>query len=1016
VPDVPSIPRRPGLPIALDWAALRDEGLEHIRQLSGLIWTDHNLHDPGVTILELLCYALTDLAYRTGFDIQDLMTGPEGVIDPPSVSGLVPAHEALTTGPRTIADYRRLLLRIEGVRNAWLDPMTDPGDAANYRLSEVPIYADCGADALTFQPFAADSGANHPVRLSGLYKVLVELDIDDELGSLNEVGITYRVRKGALRGATVRFDCRDPRLLDGSLQPSADLVSVDKATVSTDGPGFAATVEISVKGGAKIELTNCTLRLRADRTRPGRPELNINSNALNAMLVSNEPDGLVPQFWRKLQRRRRSLAAIECALHAHRGLCEDFFSIHTITPYRIGICADVEVGADADMERVQAELFHAIENYLSPPVRYRTLAEMLDSGRQPDQIFNGPFVDFDFTCQGQPVFTKAGFITDETLAATEIRRSVRASDIINLAVDIEGIEAIRDIQLRAYDATGLAIGTTDKWTLPVPPGRQPVFFADGSKLLFHRAGIPYRAQPGEFAATLGYLRALARREVYVPPDQTLAAPTGRWRMLDSFHSVAHDLPETYRVGRAGVAVSEGEERVARARQLKGYLAFFDQLLADYLGQLTNARRLLSLDRAMTRSWFTQLVPDAAGSLTADFATEFHFDPDPLKDELTRTRLTESQEEFLDRRGRALDHLIARFAERFADYAAMMFRRSGDRTEVSEELIQDKISFLADYPRLSRGRGQAANIQPENAAAVWDSDNVSGLERRAGRLLGIDRCDRRNLQADAHLGRLFSFVGGAGNVRLKIAGGDGSTLFESEETFADKDAARQIASQAYRKLRDEGMLDVEETQGAGTFKLKILSGSAPITHRHGFDTDQDAVMAARAVLDRYDELLADIGEEGEGMHLIEHIHLRPRSDADRLMQVCLPDECDFCGDEDPYSFRVSVVLPYWPGRFRDLNFRAVVERTLREEAPAHVQVKICWISQGQMIELDEAYREWLAARAANSAGSAALRASSARLIAIIDALKSVYPQATLHDCDAGDNETIVRLGSTALGIF
>jgi hypothetical protein len=31
-------------------------------------WTDHNTHDPGVTVLELLAYALNDLQYRTTLD------------------------------------------------------------------------------------------------------------------------------------------------------------------------------------------------------------------------------------------------------------------------------------------------------------------------------------------------------------------------------------------------------------------------------------------------------------------------------------------------------------------------------------------------------------------------------------------------------------------------------------------------------------------------------------------------------------------------------------------------------------------------------------------------------------------------------------------------------------------------------------------------------------------------------------------------------------------------------------
>jgi hypothetical protein len=70
----------------------------------------------------------------------------------------------------------------------------------------------------------------------------------------------------------------------------------------------------------------------------------------------------------------------------------------------------------------------------------------------------------------------------------------------------------------------------------------------------------------------------------------------------------------------------------------------------------------------------------------------------------------------------------------------------------------------------------------------------------------------------------------------------------------------------------------------------------------------------------------------------------------------------------------------------------------------------------MIEFNQAYQDWLAARSANPAGSAANELPTARLVSILGALRSVYPQATLHDCDAGDDETIVRLGSTALGIY
>jgi hypothetical protein len=135
-----------------------------------------------------------------------------------------------------------------------------------------------------------------------------------------------------------------------------------------------------------------------------------------------------------------------------------------------------------------------------------------------------------------------------------------------------------------------------------------------------------------------------------------------------------------------------------------------------------------------------------------------------------------------------------------------------------------------------------------------------------------------------------------------------------------------------------------------------------------------------------------------------------------MAVCLGPDGTACGDEDPYSFRVQVVLPYWPRRFRNLAFRQFFERTLRQEAPAHVHVRICWVSNDQMAEVDQAYRAFLAARAVAAPVPATLTATLRRLIRILQALKTVYPAAVLHDCVEDESENPVRLGRTNLGIF
>lgn len=48
-----------------DLVALREKGISLIQKYSGTAWTDHNIHDPGITILEQLCLAIADISYQT---------------------------------------------------------------------------------------------------------------------------------------------------------------------------------------------------------------------------------------------------------------------------------------------------------------------------------------------------------------------------------------------------------------------------------------------------------------------------------------------------------------------------------------------------------------------------------------------------------------------------------------------------------------------------------------------------------------------------------------------------------------------------------------------------------------------------------------------------------------------------------------------------------------------------------------------------------------------------------------
>ena len=169
------------VPAALGFDALRDRALATLQRLAGSTWTDHNAHDPGITLLEQLCYALTDLAYRTGFPVQDLLAGRgagEGAGQAPDAGhGVFGPSQVLPSGPVTVDDLRRLVVDLPGVKNAWIEPIDEP--LARHDAAQALLVAVAPAEAGTASQ-AATAGTSTPspnvtdVRPRGLYRVRIE--------------------------------------------------------------------------------------------------------------------------------------------------------------------------------------------------------------------------------------------------------------------------------------------------------------------------------------------------------------------------------------------------------------------------------------------------------------------------------------------------------------------------------------------------------------------------------------------------------------------------------------------------------------------------------------------------------------------------------------------------------------------------------------------------------------------------------------------------------------------------
>ncbi len=220
------------LPPPLTFEALRQAGISHAQEASADLWTDYNLHDPGVTLLEQTCYALTELAYRSDLPLRDLLTGADGVLNFDEL-GLFSATAVLRSAPVTRSDLETCLgslpqaarVRLsetgrQGLLNAQVIPQTGFSDAeAVAAVAETfaacrPLCTDLADKIETARPVRARLGGRIVVGRRALpERVAAEVWLRVEL-ILRGTPLGERPDTAA-RGATRADVAEEPMLFEG---------------------------------------------------------------------------------------------------------------------------------------------------------------------------------------------------------------------------------------------------------------------------------------------------------------------------------------------------------------------------------------------------------------------------------------------------------------------------------------------------------------------------------------------------------------------------------------------------------------------------------------------------------------------------------------------------------------------------------------------------------------------------------------------------------------------------------
>ncbi|TDR82778.1 hypothetical protein [Paludibacterium purpuratum] len=571
-------------------------------------------------------------------------------------------------------------------------------------------------------------------------------------------------------------------------------------------------------------------------------------------------------------------------------------------------------------------------------MRVRLDQAMREGGLDSASLFEGPAL-------------RDGWLDAEALSR-EMGSPLYFSDLAQTLRQIDGVADV--LSLRLIPCEGEAQGNSlerqgDDWALQL---HWPEAAGDLSQWQVRRRGIALAIDTGAVIRRLHDERkALGLAAGWSVPDEVvshwLSLPAGRYLAPMPYLSSWHHLPPLYRAAHAAPAADAAGEG-----QFAAYLALLEQWLAHGEAQQQHLRQLFSVDAAPGQSyWWDPLDADRLPGLAG------------LRDD--DVEAFAEADAALARRGRVLDLLLALHGESCGQNSLQNFGWYYRPAQWQLHLYECKRRLLTDVVRQTRDRGGAFDY---SRPALDTADNTAPLHTRIALLLGFSHSHSRRLcrrladmgMAVAENRRLAPAAGApAGQQALAMwppsrAGID--TLY-AEDLVAGRVADR--LAHYFTELDPSALPAALLRAAAHAERYRVVDDPGrplwlgpdennrwwPLTVRGG-------PAHARAAGRYLHAFACDSQRDAEGLHLVEHVLLRPCS-AEAAADV--PD--------DFYPHRISLVFAGWTARGRDPGFRELAKETVEQSCPAHVLPRLFWLDAAPLAAFEQAFAAWLDARRA-----------------------------------------------------
>lgn len=712
----------PDFPAFLDFEKLRKEGLEHIGKLAGNIWTDHNVHDPGVTILEVLIYALIDLGYKTSLPLEDLITSRNPQVKD---DNFFTPLEILTSNPVTITDYRKLLLEIDEVANVWLEPILPTKQNPKQHTGIYKISVEKGNSEIT-DPDLTKKITNtlHQYRnicedfepeISFLTKEDIEIQLQIEIHEGFDAATTYkqvyeavsyfiqpRIRYYTLeellnKGKTIdeafagkSYSTKSVGFIDtdelNAIQLRTHIYTSDLYHVILAIEGVRKIKKLVFTGGTPIPIVTDTIWYKGYQLN-GAPNLTKFTATLydrnNTIIYTPEADKQLAST--PIAKTVFSTNDLDFRVPTgrYREDLGDYYSIQNDFPVVYGIGEEGISGNATLLRKTQALqlkgylLFYdqLLANYTAQIENMRTLFSLKpENQRRP--------------VEQQTYFTKISNSVPGIEKLFSFYTQNANEDKIDISFVVkdkkwqEQIEAIRINRIVRFPQEGLP--KIDPYTLKKLDDKTVI-----DKLL------------------LAILEKRYRTEI----------------LLDSagyFFIIEPCNIEEKEIKIQNIAIFGNNRYVTKQEAI------------------IEVKKVLFTASLKKNYTIVEREIESKGKKSTSYFLEFVQNDVEIKNNIQE--LTESGEEYLQRRKLFLDHLLARFGEKFTEYSLLQYKKNKNSQELQEELVQDQSSYLSEFAEISRNRGKAFNYKVPS----WNTSNVSGFEKRVAALAGMKMDKRKNI--------------------------------------------------------------------------------------------------------------------------------------------------------------------------------------------------------------------------------------------------------------------------------